>query len=70
MLRTGFLTIAVSLGAIESAAQIEFLGQGQEARGHCQDVREAEELVRSWGLAVACSQAQPTLLFGTCEPHE
>lgn len=34
-LRTGFLTTAVSLRTMESAAQTEFLGQSQEHRGQC-----------------------------------
>lgn len=38
---SGFFTTAMSLGATESAARIEFLGQGQEHRSQCQGVREA-----------------------------
>lgn len=63
-LRTGFLTTALSLGATESAAQTELLGHGQEPRGQCQGMREAEELVNSWGWAVTCSQAQLTQVLG------
>lgn len=57
-------TTALPLGATESAAQIEFLGHGQEPRGQCQGMREAEELVNSWGRAVTCSQAQLTQVLG------
>lgn len=63
-LGTSFFTTAVSLGALESAAQVEYLGQGQEHRGQCQGVREAQELVRSWGWAVTYSQAQLPQVLG------
>lgn len=60
-LRTGFLTTALPHGALESASQIEVLGQGQAPRGQCQGMRGAEMAGNSWGLG---SDLQP----GSAEP--